>query len=112
MRCSLVFAICISTTAFAMPNPDPRFRSGANHHVGDPRFRSGANHHVGDDSFVARFDRAPTDRDTERVRMRVHLEHVRALLAARPATAPELAERRATLLGYLDDYIAKGVTPE
>ncbi len=73
--------------------------------------RPGANHHLGDDSFVARFGREPTDADAEPLRMRVHLQYVRELLASRPATRPALTERRATLLGYLDDYIAKGTTP-
>lgn len=73
--------------------------------------RPGANHHLGDDSFVARFGREPVDADGEPLRMRVHLQYVRDRLAARPATRPVLAERRATLLGYLDDYIAKGTTP-
>jgi hypothetical protein len=74
--------------------------------------RDGANHHVGDDSFIARFGRAPTSDDDEKLRMRVHLEYVRALLAAAPATRPELEGKRAELLGYLDDYIAKGITPQ
>src|SRR5688572_16726970 len=73
--------------------------------------RPGANHHLGDDSFVARFGRAPDAADPEPLRMRVHLEHIRDLLAARPATRPALAARRGELLGYLDDYIAKGTTP-
>jgi hypothetical protein len=74
--------------------------------------RDGANHHLGDDSFVARFGRAPTSGDDEKLRMRVHLEYVRALLAAAPATRPELEARRAALLGYLGEYIAKGITPK
>ncbi len=73
--------------------------------------RPGANHHLGDDSFVAEFGRAPTNRDSEHLRMAVHLRYVRDLLAARPATKPALEHRRAELLGYLDDYIAKGITP-
>lgn len=78
---------------------------------GDTRFRDGANHHLGDDSFVAATGHAPTARDREAARMRVHLTHVRQLLAARPAPTPALAARRAELLGYLDDYIAHGTTP-
>ena len=74
--------------------------------------REGANHHVGDDSFAAKFGRPPDSRDDEPLRMRTHLEHVRAVLASAPATKPELAAKRAELLGYLDDYIAKGITPE
>lgn len=73
--------------------------------------RDGANHHLGDDSFVARFGRSPTPADAEALRMTVHLTYVRDLLARRPATSPALAPRRAALLGYLDDYVAKGVTP-
>ncbi|HWO23352.1 MAG TPA: hypothetical protein VNO30_31645 [Kofleriaceae bacterium] len=73
--------------------------------------RPGANHHLGDDSFVARFGRPPDAADPEPLRMRVHLEYVRDYLAARPATQPALAGRRAELLGYLGDYIAKGTTP-
>ncbi|MCW5808699.1 MAG: hypothetical protein KIT31_40490 [Deltaproteobacteria bacterium] len=74
-------------------------------------FRDGANHHLGDDSFVARFGRAPGAGDTEKLRMHEHLAYVRALLAARPATRPELTARRTELLGYLADYIAAGITP-
>ncbi len=99
MRLTLIASIvAVAGTASALPNPDARFRPGANHHLGD-------------DSFVARFGRIPTSADDEHVRMKVHLEFVRAWLAARPATRPELAARRAELLGYLDDYIAHGVTP-
>ena len=79
---------------------------------GEARFREGANHKVGDDSFVERYGRAPGDGDREALRMRTHLEHARARLAAAPPTRPELAARRAELLGYLGDYIAKGITPE
>ena len=74
--------------------------------------RDGANHHLGDDSFVAKFGRAPEHGDSEKLRMRVHLEFVRALLGGTPATKPELASRRAELLGYLDEYIEKGITPK
>src|SRR5258708_2911594 len=74
--------------------------------------RDGANHHLGDDSFRAREGRAPTPLDSEALRMRTHLDYVRELLAASPATRPELATRRAQLLGYLGDYIAKGTTPK
>ena len=73
--------------------------------------RDGANHRLGDESFVARFGRMPADGDGEALRMRVHLEYARDLLATRPATAPEFAARRAELLRYLGDYIAKGITP-
>jgi hypothetical protein len=91
-----LFALCITLLApagFSFPH------------------RAGANHHLGDDSFIARHGRAPTPADSEVSRMRVHLQYVRELLGSRHATAPEREARRAQLLGYLDDYIAKGVTP-
>ncbi len=94
--CSLLLA---SSTAHALP-------PGA-----DPALRDGANHRVGDASFVATFGRAPIRGDSENVRMRTHLVDIRAKLAAKPATKPALAARRAELLDYLDDYIAKGITP-
>ncbi len=74
--------------------------------------RPGANHHAGDDSFIEAFGRAPDERDSEELRMHTHLAWIRARLGAAPATAPALEARRAELLGYLDDYIAKGVTPQ
>ena len=43
--------------------------------------------------------------------MLTHFQNVRAWLTSRPATRPELASRRAELLRYFDDYIAKGTTP-
>ena len=67
--------------------------------------------YVGDDSFLAARGRRPTADDGEPARMATHLAHVRAWLAARPPTRPELAGRRAELLGYLDDYRARGVIP-
>lgn len=73
--------------------------------------RAGANHHLGDDSFVAAFGRLPDARDSEPLRMHTHLTYVRGLLAAGTPTSPALAPRRAELLGYLDDYIALGITP-
>lgn len=92
---------CVSSSAtFALP-PDEHGRG----------FVEGANHHLGDASFVAAFGRAPGNADREEVRMRLHLEHVHAWLASRPATRPELTARRAELLGYLGEYIAAGVTP-
>ncbi len=74
--------------------------------------RDGANHHLGDDSFVAAYGRVPDASDSETVRMHVHLAYVRELLGARAATSPALAARRAELLGYLDEYIAAGTTPQ
>lgn len=94
----VVAALLGSSAAQALPNPDLRFRVGANHHLGD-------------DSFVAVHHRAPRSADSEAERMAVHLRYVRAYLGGRPATSPARAARRAELLGYLDDYIAKGVTP-
>lgn len=71
-------------------------------------FVAGANHHLGDAGLRAAG--APAEA-TEAQRMHAHLAHVRAWLASRPATRPELAARRAQLLGYLDEYIAAGITP-
>jgi hypothetical protein len=101
MRTPVVLSIlCVAGASSALPNPDARFRGGANHHEGD-------------DSFVAKFGRTPDDtRDSEKLRMRTHLEHIRQKLAARAATSPDLEKRRAEILGYLDDYIAKGITPQ
>ncbi|HEY5938534.1 MAG TPA: hypothetical protein VIU61_27975, partial [Kofleriaceae bacterium] len=90
--------VSAASTAVALPAPDTRYRPGANHHLGD-------------DSFVAAQGRAPRASDSEKTRMKLHLAHVRKLLAERPATKPELEARRTELLGYLDDYIAKGITP-
>ena len=74
--------------------------------------REGANHHTGDDSFVEEFGRAPRAGDDEKLRMRVHFAHVRAWLASRPATRPELQAKRDQLLAFLDEYIAHGITPK
>lgn len=94
-------SLAITTTALALP-PGEHGRG----------FREGANHHLGDDSFVASTGRAPVaSTDTEAERMHVHLAYVRAWLGGRPATRPELEDRRHELLSYLDEYIAKGTTP-
>ncbi len=74
-------------------------------------FREGANHHLGDDGFAALFGRLPGPGDGEALRMHSHFTHAREWLASRAPTRPELAGRRAELLGYLDEYIAKGTTP-
>lgn len=74
-------------------------------------FREGANHHVGDDGFIAEFGREPGPYDGEELRMHSHFAHVRRWLSDRPATKPELAERRQEILGYFDEYIARGTTP-
>lgn len=91
----VVWATLLTPMAFALP----------------ATLRAGANHHLGDDSFIALFGRAPVAADSEALRMRVHLQYVRQQLGARRATTPELDARRAQLLGYLDEYIAKGTTP-
>ncbi|HWU89734.1 MAG TPA: hypothetical protein VN253_20870 [Kofleriaceae bacterium] len=79
---------------------------------GDRGFRDGANHHLGDDGFVQKFGRQPLPADGEKIRMKMHFEYVRNQLAARPPTRPELAARRQELLGYLGEYMAKGITPK
>jgi hypothetical protein len=89
--------ISVSATAFALP-PGSKLRQGANHHLGD-------------DSFIARFGRPPRAGDPEGVRMTTHLQHVHDWLAGRPATRPELADKRAAILAALQRYIAKGTTP-
>jgi hypothetical protein len=73
--------------------------------------RAGANHHTGDDGFVAHLGRSPGPGD-EKLRMHEHFVAVRARLAARKATRPELEATRQKILGYLDAYIAKGTTPD
>jgi len=76
----------------------------------DPRFRDGANHHLGDDGVVAELGRQPGPGE-ERIRSHAHLLAVRRMLGLRPATRPELEGRRAELLDDLDAYIAAGTTP-
>ncbi len=99
MRAPIILSILAAAgSSAALPNPDTRFREGANHHVGD-------------DSFVAKHARTPGEGDTEKARMKDHLDHIRNMLGAAAATRPALAARRAELLGYLDDYIARGITP-
>jgi hypothetical protein len=73
--------------------------------------RPGANHHTGDDGFVAHLGREPRPGE-EKLRMHEHFVAVRARLAARKATRPELEATRQKILSYLDDYIAKGTTPD
>jgi antitoxin component YwqK of YwqJK toxin-antitoxin module len=74
--------------------------------------RPGANHHLGDDGFVEKYGREPVPADGEKLRMKMHFAHVHALLSAKPATRPELAKKRTELLGYLAEYMAKGITPK
>jgi hypothetical protein len=100
-----VTVVALSVTAAATSSALPPNESGRG-------FREGVNHHVGDDGFRAREGRAPRADDGEAQRMKDHLTYVRAWLAARPATRPELSAMRARLFGYLDDYIADGITPK
>src|SRR5262245_47898614 len=76
-----------------------------------PGLREGANHHTADDGFVAHQGREPRPGE-ERLRMREHFLAVRARLAAKPATRPDLEAKRKRILALLDAYIAKGTTPE
>ncbi|MCW5808657.1 MAG: hypothetical protein KIT31_40280 [Deltaproteobacteria bacterium] len=99
-RAAFLSTLLAGATAFALP-PTEHGRG----------FREGANHHLGDDSFVANHGRAPTAADGEKARMHEQLAYAHDLLAARPATRPELTARRAQLLGYLRDYIAAAITP-
>jgi hypothetical protein len=73
--------------------------------------RPGANHHTGDDGFVAHLGREPRPGE-EKLRMHEHFVAVRARLAAGKATRPELEATRQKILTYLDEYIAKGTTPD
>jgi hypothetical protein len=91
--------VLAASTSFALPRP--------NSHV-----RAGANHHLGDDSFVARYGHPVDAAARERDRMHLHLQYARDWLAARPATRPALAARRAAILAHLDAYIAKDTTPK
>ena len=93
-------SVALGSAALALP-PDETGRG----------FVDGANHHLGDASIVARFGHAPGKGDGEATRMKTHLGYVRALLAAGAPTRPELAARRTELLDYLNDYIAKNITP-
>ena len=88
-----------ASTSFALPRP--------NSHV-----RAGANHHLGDDSFVVKYGHNVDIHASERDRMHQHLQYVRDWLASRPATRPELEQRRAEILAHFDAYIAKHTTPK
>ena len=96
----LVTIVAASSTSFAQGLPVP-----------NSPYRQGANHHIGDDSYVHVRGHEPGPRDPEEDRMHVHLSYMHDYLAARPATRPELAARRAEILGYLADYVAKNTTP-
>ena len=99
MTAFLLASIGIARTSSALPPNAP------------PDLRPGANHHTGDDGFIAQVGREPRP-DEEKLRMHEHFVAVRARLAARKATRPELEARRQKILGYLDEYIAKGTTPD
>lgn len=91
--------------------------AGTSHALGpgdkERGFREGANHHVGDDGFVEAYGRTPRDHlDAEPLRMHSHFAHVRRIFGERPATKPELEAKRKEILGYFDEYIAKGTTPQ
>lgn len=103
MRAAVIIIFLLLATSIAHALPPGGAARG---------LREGANHRLGDDSFVARFGRVPGEGDGEALRMATHLTYVRAWLGARPATRPELAEARARMLSYLDEYIAKGTTPK
>ncbi|HTR53747.1 MAG TPA: hypothetical protein VMJ10_23800 [Kofleriaceae bacterium] len=96
----LVTIVAASSTSFAQALPVP-----------NSPYRQGANHHIGDDSYVKLRGHEPGPRDPEEDRMHVHLSYMHDYLASRPATRPELAARRAEILGYLADYVAKNTTP-
>lgn len=73
----------------------------------DLRHQRGANHRVGNAALQATGRSALSEKQL----LRAHLSYIRRVLGAGTATRPELADRRRELLGYLDDYIARGVTP-
>ena len=102
---ALLVALCATLPANAAP-PEPASL--------DRWLRNdvGVNHRVGDAGFLAVEGRRPLPADDEHVRMRDHLAHVADVLAHAPATAEERGPMRRTLLGHLDRYIARGVTPE
>ncbi len=102
MRIASLFLLVLlpATTVHATPPGDPTQRG----------LRRGANHHLGDDGYVAAHGHAPGASD-EHDRVHDHFTYVRGLLASHAATRPELAEHRAQLLHYFDEYIAKDITP-
>jgi len=99
MTAFLLASIGTARTSSALPPNAP------------PGLRPGANHHTGDDGFVAHLGREPRPGE-EKLRMHEHFVAVRARLAARKATRPELEATRQKILAYLDEYIAKGTTPD
>jgi hypothetical protein len=89
----------LSTPSFALPRNAPA------------NLRSGANHHTGDDGFVDHLQREPKPGE-DKLRMHEHFVAVRARLAAKHATRPELEAKRQKILAYLDRYIEQGTTPD
>jgi hypothetical protein len=75
--------------------------------------RDGVNAIIGDDSYLARFGDLPGPDVDEQVRLRVHLEHVEAVLRAVDTShlAPELRAARARNLDLLHAYHRRGVFP-
>ncbi|HET9991097.1 MAG TPA: hypothetical protein VFQ65_21340 [Kofleriaceae bacterium] len=104
MRAHLIFGLVIpglllaGTSSAQSPNTDRSFRDGANHHLGDT-------------AFLEQYGRPPTEQE-EHLRIRTHFLAVQKLLASRPATRPELEDKRKVLLAHFADYIAKGTTPK
>ena len=98
VRISLPILLAASTS-FALPRPNSKVQSGANHHLGDR-------------SYVAKYNHRPDKASSERDRMHQHLSFVHDWLAARPPTKPELASKRAEILQHFADYIAKDTTPK
>src|SRR5437773_1356434 len=97
----LPFLFVTTTTSVAGPPEDAQRDRG---------FLVGANHHLGDAGFTSITGRTP-DKHDEHDRVRDHFLYVRKLLADKPATRPELENKRAQILAHFDDYIAKDITP-
>lgn len=97
---STLSILLVTSTAFALPRPNSRVQSGANHHLGDTSYEKT---HGG---------QRPASHEVEGERMTTHLQYVRDWLASRPATKPELAAKRAEILAHFDAYIAKRTTPK
>jgi hypothetical protein len=100
MRAHTIFLVSFALGATGYANPPNEARG----------MLAGANHHIGDAGFIASHGRTPLPAD-EHARIHDHFTYVRAILASRPATRPEFAERRRQLLHYFDDYIAKDIAP-
>lgn len=76
-------------------------------------FAEGVNAVIGDDSWIARYGGAPDASADEDARLRVHLEHVEALLRGRVPEGQSAAQRaaRARNLELLRAYIERGEFP-